>query len=144
MNLLSKVLRLSPRLYFLYLEVTLLSAITRLAILLVPFRQLAKTLVTGNTSLDNTLPVDSALLIEEIGLAVTRVSRFTPWRCMCLEQGLMAKVLLWQRGIPSTLVFGVANQSEGEMTAHAWLLCEKKVVVGAKGMEEFSPIATFT
>jgi hypothetical protein len=84
------------------------------------------------------------LLSEEIGLAVTRVSRLTPWRCMCLEQGLIAKVLLWQRGVPSTLVFGVANQTENQLVAHAWLCCGGKVVVGGKGMSEFRIIASFT
>ncbi len=143
MKLLSKVLLLPPRLYFLYIEVLVYSALARIVILLVPFRRLVKSLASRKTSPGNVLPDDSLFLREEIGLAVSRVSRFTPWRCMCLEQGLVAKVLLWQRGLPSTLVFGVANQTDNQLVAHAWLHCGGKVVVGEKGMSEFRIIASF-
>jgi hypothetical protein len=140
----SKVFLLPPRLYYLYLKVVVLSALARMAVVLFPFRQLARGLTTGQGLLSGVSSEDNTPLIEEIGLAVTRVARFTPWRCMCLEQGLIAKALLWQKGISSTLVFGVASQSENKIIAHAWLHCGQKVVTGEKGMDDFQVIASFT
>lgn len=144
MKLLSKILRLTPRQYHLYAKVILLSAVARLAVLLFPFHRIAASLQSGKNPMIGALSAEKATIVEEIALAVTRVARYTPWRCMCLEQGLMAKVLLRHMDIPSTLVFGVATQAESTIVAHAWLHCGQKLVVGEKGMSGFKVIASFT
>lgn len=140
----AKLSTLPPRLYFLYLGVFLLSALARLIILFVPFKHLSRFFGKSENSLSGNYPENKVTLIQEIGLAVSRVAKHTPWRCMCFEQGLIAKVLLSLHGIGSTLIFGVATPNHGKIQAHAWLRCGDILVVGGEKIEKFGIIASFS
>lgn len=83
-------------------------------------------------------------LLDEITLAVNRISKYTPWRCMCLEQGLTAKILLKRRKLSSTLFFGVQYDHQKKLNAHAWLVCADRIVTGKITYQEFKTIASFT
>jgi len=48
----------------------------------------------------------------------------------CLTQALAALTLLGHSGQPASLRFGIARQEGGELTAHAWVETEGKIVMG--------------
>lgn len=77
--------------------------------------------------------------VLRIGGYVRRISTYTPWRSLCLEQAIAAKLMLWRRGVASTLHLGVAKQGE-TLTAHAWLDCNGKTITGGQGKAYFTPL----
>ena len=48
----------------------------------------------------------------------------------CLTQALVARRLLRQQGVETTLRFGAAREAEGTFRAHAWLEHQGRIVVG--------------
>ena len=64
-----------------------------------------------------------------IAWAVRMVSRVVPL-ASCLTQAQACQILLARRGIASTLCLGVRPGDGDRMVAHAWLVCERQVVIG--------------
>jgi len=56
-------------------------------------------------------------------------SRLVP-RCTCLVQALVAEQLLTELGYECVVRLGAAKTASGELSAHAWVECEGKVLVG--------------
>ncbi len=110
----------------LLVEVLMALAIARLALLLFPFRHVAHHLGAlappGEDVSTETEPGD-ARLAREIGWAVGRMAAHVPFKAVCLQQAIAAKLMLRRRGIRSALHFGIANgEGSGEsLRAHAWL-----------------------
>ena len=72
---------------------------------------------------------------QAIGLAVTRASRFVPWRSDCLVQAKAARRWLARDGIASALHIGVRPGAGGDLDAHAWLTCGTVNVTGGEGAD---------
>ncbi|HYM25131.1 MAG TPA: lasso peptide biosynthesis B2 protein [Vicinamibacterales bacterium] len=68
---------------------------------------------------------------NRIAAAVTGVARRLPWMT-CLVEALAAQALLRRRGYESSMRFGVrSGETVGRaIDAHAWLVCDGRVVVG--------------
>jgi hypothetical protein len=120
-----------------------LLVVARLVVWFVPFRSLA-------TRLGEEMAESPAVDTEEqraaalpIGWAVRTLGRRLPWMSQCLVQAVAATWMLQRRRIPSTLYFGMAKDSDGKLTAHAWVRCGTQVLTGAKGRHEFTVVATF-
>lgn len=79
---------------------------------------------------------------SRIGCAVRRASRRLPGNSSCLVLALAARMMLTMRGVPSTLVVGVAPYPAG-IRAHAWLLAEGGIVCGGTEAAGFMPLAHF-
>lgn len=62
---------------------------------------------------------------------------------LCLVQALAATWMLQRRGIPSTLYFGLAKETDGELEAHVWVHSGTQVLMGAKRRHDFTAVATF-
>ena len=145
---LRKVAALSWADRWLLLQVFALLGIAKLALRLIPFRRLARSLGPLQTETPPTAPPDHLVQAQRIALAVARVSPHTPWTSNCFPQALVAKYWLRQRRIPATLYLGVAlNKSEPsaptEMEAHAWLRCGAFIVTGESGHARFTVVACF-
>lgn len=115
----------------------------RLAVWFVPFRRLA-------TGLGDKMAESPAEDIEaqraaaaRIGWAVRALGRRLPWMSQCLVQAVAATWMLQRRRIPSTLYFGLAKDTGGELQAHAWVRSGTQVLTGAKGRHAFTVVATF-
>jgi hypothetical protein len=78
--------------------------------------------------------------VEPLAWAVTVASRYVP-RATCLTQALAVQALLTHSGHPSRVEIGVAKHSRFE--AHAWVVCNGKVVLGAAEPGRFRPIAAW-
>ena len=128
----------------LLLRVLVLLAAARLALLVVPFRRLARYL--GPADVESPLEVNSEVLAEaaRVAWAIRVVSRRTPWASTCFPQALTGLVLLRGRGIATTLYLGAAiRRDRVGMEAHAWLRCGPCFVTGGAGHHEYGVVARF-
>ncbi len=72
--------------------------------------------------------------------AVEAVARHSPIAFVCFPQTLAGYVMLRRRGVPSTMVYGVARSPVNKLTAHTWLMVGDKVVLGGEGSAPFTPV----
>ena len=128
----------------LLLETLALLAVFRAAVLLVPFRWLARFLGKEGEARPVPAAPECGRRIRRIGAMVHRVSQHVPWTSKCLDQALAAKVLLARRGISATVYFGVKKDDRGELMAHAWLRSGTIYVTGEKNHAEYAVINIFT
>jgi hypothetical protein len=82
-------------------------------------------------------------LSTKIEHAIRRASRYTLHSSKCYDQALSAKALLGQMGLPATIYFGLAKESENQLMAHAWVRCGESIISGKAGMERFTVVACF-
>ena len=77
---------------------------------------------------------------ERCARAVRRASRFVGGSS-CLTQAIAAQCLLRRDGWTSQIVFGVAQDSNGGLEAHAWLWNDGRIVVGGEPADRYIPLA---
>ncbi|HEX2087349.1 MAG TPA: lasso peptide biosynthesis B2 protein [Solirubrobacteraceae bacterium] len=126
-------------------EAAVLLALARLAVVLVPFRVIARRLGPRMAETPRVDAVEPERL-RRLTWAIAAVARRTPWRSQCLEQALAAKAMLRRRGIASTLYLGVARGAAGAprpFDAHAWLRSGTVHVTGGAGAGRYAVVATF-
>ena len=146
---LRKVAALSWADRWLLLEVFCLLGVARLALRWIPFRRLARHLGPMQTETSTVAPAEQLVQARRVGLAIARISSYTPWTSNCFPQALVAKHWLRRRHIPTTLYLGVAltkpeaSSTRSEMEAHAWLRCGPFLVTGGHGHERFKVTACF-
>jgi len=56
---------------------------------------------------------------------------------------LTAKALLGQSGLPATIYFGLAKDSDSQLLAHAWVRCGERIISGKPDMERYTVVACF-
>jgi hypothetical protein len=117
---------------------------TRVVVLLLPFRRVARALgQVGAEGPAETLPGqrDTA---RRIGWAVTAVARRVPLDAPCLTQAIAAWWMLKRRHIPGTVYFGVGSAPgrQGRPAFHAWLRCGSIFPTGGDG-QGFKTLTTF-
>ena len=64
-----------------------------------------------------------------VSLIVQRVSRFVPG-ALCLAQAVSAQRILARFGFQTIMRIGVKSEATGELEAHAWLVCDDRVILG--------------
>lgn len=106
----------------------------------VPFRYLAK---WASTLRPRKAKSGSPQLLEELSWAIDTGCRYSCWRQTCLTRAVAGKALLHRRGYASIIVLGMEPLGIDEVKAHAWLVCEKGIVLGRDGMSKCRPIASF-
>ena len=117
--------------------------IARLAILVLPFRWIARGLGKQMARSPEEAGAAPTELLDRISWAVATASRHLPWDCLCLAQAMAGKAMLKRHGVPSTLYLGLAKSDEAQIRAHAWLRCGERILTGRQGMAGFTVIATF-
>jgi hypothetical protein len=134
----------------LLVEAVLCLVAARLALLFVPFPQLARRLGTFVSPADpRTMRVttggvdEQRRLAQDIGWAVTRSARYLPFRAVCLPQAMAARVMLKRRGVASVMHFGARRGTEKPIDAHAWLDAAGVEVTGYPVGRGLAEIACF-
>jgi hypothetical protein len=122
------------------LESVILLGLTRLAVLIVPFRLIQPFL---RSDLRQSSKASTSKKVEQIRYSIAAASNFLPWRNVCLNQAITAKLMLNRRGLPNTLVLGVQSQSD-QLAAHAWVCVGEKIVIGEKSYQDYQPILSVT
>ena len=144
MRMVRRVLRLPLAAKGLLLETLVLLALARMAVLLLPFRWVAR--VLGRPQAQPPVEEDPgrARQARRIGVMTSKASKNVPWTSKCLDQALAAKVMLARRGLATTVYFGVKKDEQGQLAAHAWLRSGTLYVTGGKDRAQFTLINTFT
>lgn len=125
-----------------------LLGLTRLLILLVPFRVVRRLLgqdhavAADKTSAPAPLDPTSRARARKIGTVVAVAARHTPWTSECYPQALTARLLLTARRIPHRVCFGVRRDGAA-LVAHAWVVAGDITVTG--GTEKvFTEVGSFS
>ena len=108
-----------------------------------PFRKIAPGLGTLSVGTPITPGRTQLALAKQVGQAVRRMAKYTPWQSKCLAQAMAAKRMLKHRGIPTTLYLGLGKDEEQQITAHAWLKYGDLVITGAGAMPSHAEISAF-
>lgn len=146
---LKSLTRLSGGRRALLLEATVWLALARLTLVLFPFRTVAARLgevCQPAVAVERIRQFAGAPADDEaaraVGWAVLFMADRVPFRAVCLQQGVAAKMMLRRRGIRSALHFGVAPAGNG-LKAHAWLDTAGAKVTGYPVGSEFTELASF-
>ena len=115
-------------------------AVSRLAVLLLPFRRIAPRL--GQHMIESDFESSDDALSRNIGWAVEAAARHVPWQAVCLPQAMAAKAMLRRRGIDCTLYLGVVTDEE--LKAHAWLRAGSRIITGREGFRSHTVVSTFS
>lgn len=136
--------------YWMFTEAWLLLALSRFLILFRPFRSLTpilgKTVTRDQAELAAANPTTELDLLLLVQLSIRRAGARSPWRTMCFENALTAKIMLRSRKKQSVVFFGITTeniQKEPNMKAHAWLICSGFTVTGGKNNSRFTIVGTF-
>ena len=76
--------------------------------------------------------------VARVAWAIPRAARFVPWRSDCLVQAQAGQNWLKRYGIQSEIQLGARKLPGGQMDAHAWLVCDDKIVTGGD-ITSFAP-----
>jgi hypothetical protein len=143
MTLLGKVVRRKPAELFLTAEALMLLAIFRVCLAVVPVRRIIGAITHGQraqTSDDAEVAESSASAARRVEWAVSAAARHSIVEFVCFPQALAGYTMLRWRGMPSTIVYGVARSPEGELRAHAWLTVGDRMVLGGEAASEFTAL----
>lgn len=130
----------------LFAEAWSLLAVARLVLIFIPFRKITPVLGKNvTTQLPSPSIKSTQPLQQNIRTAISRASRWSPWRTACFEQALAAKIMLKNRKTVSIVYFGVYKKREkaNAILAHAWLESGGVTVTGGRNSYRFSVIAVF-
>lgn len=113
--------------------------------LLLPFRWLERSLGTRMLESLQVVPPEVEPVITEVAWAVAAASTHVPWRTSCLVTAVATQRILTRRDLSSTLYLGVRTGQEApQLTAHAWVRCGNRILVGESEHERFTVVATYT
>ena len=130
----------------LLMEVFVLLSIARPAILVLPFKRLAVSLVRHRNETDMQISASDLNIARKVGQAVCSAANYTPWESACLFQAVAAQWMLKRRRIADTLYLGMAKDETKpeKLAAHAWLRCGSIILTGAEGHQQFTVVTTFS
>lgn len=113
-----------------------LLGLTRLAILVLPFRIVRRALGEHRDPRTPVAPPDPdgpvLARAARIGATVGLAARHTPWRSECYPQAWTARILLGLARVPHVVSFGVRRDGDA-LVAHAWVRVGDLVVTGGTG-----------
>lgn len=125
----------------LILKITIMSALIRFIILVVPFKYIKKYLGEEKSQSDYIPSNEEKKYIQKISVFIEKVCKNTPWQSKCLVQAIIAQRLLSSKQIESTMYLGV-GKDKNDMVAHAWVLCGEYYVSGWSSLK-YGVVAKF-
>ncbi len=141
MRKLTKLMRLSPAKILLLLRSSAWIIVTRVALKLLPFDTVRKTMAKRGKTQKLTAISSASKKVDEIIWAVEVSSRYLLRQRPCLTKALVAQMMLSQQGFATLLRIGVARNPDGSLQAHAWLEHEGEIMIGyLHSMQQFTPL----
>lgn len=132
-----------PESVFMLVEAIIYALFFRLIIFVMPFRFWGRFLGEQITATNNVKYTCNANVVKKTTLAMRRSTKYLPFKSKCLVEALVAKTMLNNRKIASTLFLGVQAKGKPTLTAHAWLVCNNEIIAGKKGHEKFTVVARY-
>jgi hypothetical protein len=142
MNRLGKLLHLSIAECWLLLKAALLLALTRVALVLLPYstvRVLIDRMGRRSSRLGNGRPP-----AEHLAWAVSVASRVVPRGEHCLTQALSLRTLLARRGYDCRICYGVQKAADSPLRAHAWVEYNGAALIGGGDLNHFNKLGSST
>ena len=119
---------------FLFAEAVLLLTIARVAVKVIPFRFIARsigTLVPVAAGPDDRKPSEvDAETARRVRWAIGAAVRRAPFELLCLPRSVAAHRMLTRRRVPAVLHFGIIRTPDGLSPGHAWVDAGGVEVVG--------------
>ena len=116
-------------------------ALAALAVRLLPFRTLTKTLGWGGAGHGNSSE-PPASRPAQIAQAVWRASRRSPWRTVCIHRGIAVQWMLRRRGLDGRFHYGL-SQADSVLSAHVWVSLDGTILIGAEEASRYRCVAEF-
>jgi hypothetical protein len=113
---------------YILIRVVALMLVIRIGLSVVPFRVLLELLRSWRERQPDRRALDQKSAKRALW-GIRLIGPYVPG-ATCLTQALAALTLLGHFGQPASLRFGIARQEGGELTAHAWVETEGKIVIG--------------
>lgn len=140
--------KMAPSRRALVMEAAATLAVARVWLMVSPFRVVAAHLGTPalpGADVTGDLASDQLHAVREIRWAMRLASKRVPFRALCLQQAVAAKLMLGRRGIPATVTFGLAPHDDPheKLRAHAWVTSGRVGVSGFPVDEDLVPVARF-
>ena len=126
--------------YLFFYEAWIFLHISKAIILFFPFKKIAAKIGVSQVETTKDSLTDNQLLLVIISLQ--RAVKYAIHRSKCYDQALAAKFMLNRRQLPSTLYFGLSKE-DNQLSAHAWVRCGDRIVIGKRGFEKYTPVAWF-
>lgn len=112
-------------------------------IVTLPFRFWSRICGTAHCeTLREEVPISREVL-RRIEFSVEWASRWVPWPSRCLDRALATQRMLARRRLPTTIYFGMLKKDLCEWTAHAWVRCGDRWVMGYQGNQKYTVVGTF-
>jgi Transglutaminase-like superfamily len=117
----------------------------RLAVLIIPFRFIARYLgrQAGTLVFSTLLTPAQTARARVIGRSIELAARYTPWQSLCQPQAMVACLWLGLLGIPYLINYGVRKNALGQLEAHAWACSGSVFVTGGNAYADFVVVRTF-
>jgi len=129
--------------WWLFVRAIYWTGIARILIVFVPLKRFSFLLGNHMQVTPETIVSENMVLLKAVEVAISRASRYVPWRCKCYEQAIAAKMILLGCGLETTFYYGVAKDQDKKLIAHAWVRCGDYIVTGRPGMKRFTVVGTF-
>lgn len=99
----------------------------------------SKVLTPTYSSSGNTVSIK---FLYQLSNRILQVGKYLPWRFMCYEQALTARIILNRRRQSNQLYIGFKDE-DGKRKIHAWLNSQDITLTGFRRMEEYHVINSF-
>ena len=148
MRLFPRIVRRRPSELLLAAEALLLLVFFRVCLVVVPVHRIILTITRGpavkdadeETAAKNDAERTAEEIARRVRWAVEAIARHSPIAFVCFPQTLAGYTMLRRRGVPSTMVYGVARSPASKLMAHTWLMVGDRVVLGGEGSAQFTPV----
>jgi len=115
---------------------------------LFPMRIYSRACGTPSREAPRDLPPGQIETARYLASAVRRMAGVVPFKAVCIEQTIAARLMLRLRGVPATACIGVHRDPAQRIdprgyNSHAWLRVGDRVVIGGPDVSGYVPLATF-
>lgn len=129
---------------WLFIKAVFISAIVRFTLLFLPFKKVLGWLGEPGKETPQELIVSNTVYAGKVKTALWRCNKYTPWKTECYVQALTARILLRQKGVPSTIYIGFRKNYDSQYEGHAWLRSGELIITGEKGYTSFQVHSFFS
>ena len=144
-KVLAKMFRRRPADLLLAAEAMVLLAFFRVCLAVFPARPVIRGIthgLAGDAAHIHDDPADEQTMnfARRVRWAVSAIARHSVVEFVCFPQALAGYAMMRLRGVPSTIVYGVARSAEGELMAHAWLTTGDWIILGGEEAAKFTAV----
>ena len=115
---------------------------------LFPMRIYSRACGTARRETPRDPPQEQIETARRLACDVHRAAVVVPFKAVCIEQTIAARLMLRLRGVPATTYIGVHRDPAQRIdprgyNSHAWLRIGDRVVIGGPDVSGYVPLAMF-